>query len=59
MRRTGGNKLLITASRKTMPSKKTKQTEQSDRVTGAAERWRSWKRGGGGGVWESCSEDFN
>lgn len=58
MRRTGGNKLFITMSRKTVPSKKMKQTRESDRVTGAAERQRSWRRGSRG-VRESCSEDFN
>lgn len=58
MRRTRRNNLLITMNRKTMPSKKTKQTRESDRVTGAAERRRSWRRRRVG-VRESCSEDFN
>lgn len=61
MKRAGGNKvfkLLITTGRNTASSKKEKQIRESDRVTGEAERWRSWRRGRGG-VRESCSEDFN
>lgn len=59
-RRTRGNKvfkLLIARGRNTTSSKNAK-TVESDRVTGKAERWRSWRRGIRG-VRQSCSEDFN
>lgn len=51
-------KLTITTDRDTMTSKKQKETGESDRVTGEAKRWRSWKTGRGR-VQESGSEDFN
>lgn len=55
----GGNKvfkLLMATGRNTASSKKAER--RSDRVTGEAERRRSWRRGRGG-VREICSEDFN
>lgn len=57
MRRAQGNKvfkLLITMGEKHRIFKE----RETDRATFEARRWRSERRRRGG-VWESCSEDFN